>query len=46
LIPANPRTLYTDLYEDQFAQTIAALLGFHFTAEHPIAEPVRELLAK
>lgn len=29
------------LYQVQFAQTIAALLGFHFTAEHPIAEPVK-----
>lgn len=28
------------LYQKQFAQTIAKLLGYTFTATHPIAEPV------
>ena len=28
------------LYDAQFAQTIAALLGFRFTATHPIAAAV------
>lgn len=29
------------VYQDQFAQTIANLLGFHFTANHPVGEPVK-----
>lgn len=29
------------IYEAQYAQTIAQLLGFRFTAEHPVAEGVR-----
>src|ERR1700722_12866805 len=29
------------VYQAQYAQTIATLLGLHFTAEHPIAEPVK-----
>lgn len=33
-----------EIFQAQFAQTIAALLGFHFTAEHPIAQPASELL--
>jgi hypothetical protein len=28
------------LYQEQFAQTIAGLLGYRFTANHPIAEKV------
>jgi len=28
------------IYQDQFAQTIAKLLGFDFTANHPVAAPV------
>jgi Metalloenzyme superfamily len=28
------------IYQDQFAQTMAGLLGFHFEANHPIGEPV------
>ena len=34
------------LYQAQYAQTIAALLGLHFTAKHPVAAPVKELLAR
>jgi hypothetical protein len=30
-------------FQKQFAATIAALLGFNFTAEHPVAEPIKEL---
>ncbi len=29
------------LYQDQFAQTAANLLGFTFTANHPVGEPVK-----
>ncbi|MES1160158.1 MAG: phosphoglyceromutase [Bacteroidota bacterium] len=32
------------IYQKQYAQTIAALLGFHFTAQHPIAEPVQTIV--
>jgi hypothetical protein len=34
------------LFEAQFAQTISALLGFHFTADHPVAPPVSEIIKK
>jgi hypothetical protein len=29
------------IYQRQYAQTIAFLLGFKFTAEHPVAEPLQ-----
>ena len=32
------------LYQAQYAQTIAALLGLHFTAQHPVAGPAAPLL--
>jgi len=32
------------IYQDQFAQTIARLLGFHFTANHPVGEPVEQVM--
>ena len=28
------------LYQKQFAQTMAAILGLHFTAEHPVGEKI------
>jgi len=28
------------IYQEQYAQTIAALLGFHFTANHPVAPAI------
>jgi hypothetical protein len=34
------------LYQEQYAQTIAKLLGYTFKADHPIAEPVKELFGK
>lgn len=34
------------IYQKQYAATIAALLGFNFTAEHPVAEPIQEILSK
>lgn len=34
------------LYQKQFAATIASLLGLKFTAEHPIAEPIRGIYMK
>ena len=32
------------IYQDQFAQTIANLLGFHFTAKHPVGKAVKSVL--
>ncbi|HVU93696.1 MAG TPA: hypothetical protein VHE34_00660 [Puia sp.] len=29
------------VYQQQYAQTIARLLGLHFTANHPIADPIK-----
>ncbi len=32
------------LYQQQFAQTMARILGMNFTAEHPVSEPVQSVL--
>jgi hypothetical protein len=34
------------LFQKQYAATIAALLGLKFTADHPIAEPIRDIYTK
>ncbi|NIJ53866.1 sulfatase-like hydrolase/transferase [Dyadobacter arcticus] len=34
----------TQIYQDQFAQTMAQTLGFTFTANHPVAEPLPSVL--
>jgi hypothetical protein len=34
------------IYQAQYAQTIADLLGLHFTAQHPIATPINQILNK
>ena len=34
------------VYQAQYAQTIAALLGMHFTAKHPVAAPIRDIPGK
>ena len=34
------------LYQKQYAATIAALLGLKFTAEHPVAEPIDDIYTK
>jgi hypothetical protein len=34
----------TQLYQEQFAQTIAKLLGYTFKADHPVAKEIREVL--
>lgn len=34
------------LYQKQYAATIAALLGLKFTATHPIAEPIEDIYTK
>ena len=33
-------------YQQQFAQTIAKLMGYTFKAEHPIAKEITEVLKK
>ena len=32
------------IYQDQFAQTAAKLLGFTFTANHPVGEPIQSVM--
>ena len=39
-------TKETQLYQKQFAQTFAALLGYKFTAEHPVAEGLQPMLVQ
>ena len=34
----------TQIFQDQFAQTAAKLLGFKFTANHPVGEVVKTVL--
>ena len=34
------------LYQEQYAATIAKLLGLTFTAEHPVAKPIEALYTK
>lgn len=34
------------IYQQQYAATIAALLGFHFTASHPVAAGITGLPVK
>ena len=34
------------LYQKQYAATISALLGFTFTAEHPVGESIKEIYTK
>lgn len=34
------------LYQKQYAATIAALLGLEFSAEHPIGEPIKDICTK
>ncbi len=34
------------LYQEQFAQTIAKLLGYTYTSKHPVAQEVTEVLKK
>ena len=34
---------HTQIYQNQFAQTIASLLGLQFTAEHPVANEISSI---
>lgn len=42
--PAGEMKESVQIYQDQFAQTAAQLLGFRFTANHPVGEPVKTVL--
>ncbi len=44
--PLGEMKMSGQLYQKQLAATFAALLGFSFTAEHPVAEPIETLYAK
>lgn len=35
---------HEQIYEDQFAQTIASLLGFHYTANHPVGKAIESVI--
>ncbi len=39
-------TIKQTSYQKQLAATFAALLGFNFKANHPIAEPIQSILGK
>jgi hypothetical protein len=34
------------LYQEQFAQTMAKLLGYTFKADHPIGEEIKSVINK
>jgi hypothetical protein len=41
ILPKGEVKTATQLYQKQFAQTIASLLGFTFKANHPVAEKIK-----
>ncbi|PQJ09893.1 phosphoglyceromutase [Flavipsychrobacter stenotrophus] len=46
MTPAGEMSNTPQLYQKQLAQTIAQILGFTFTAEHPVAVGFKELLVR
>ncbi|KIC95508.1 sulfatase-like hydrolase/transferase [Flavihumibacter solisilvae] len=42
--PLGEVTTAGQIYQEQFAQTISRLLGFAFSAKHPVGEPVKTVL--
>jgi hypothetical protein len=42
--PLGEMKTQTQLYQRQFAQTMAKLMGYTFTAEHPVAEEIKTVL--
>ena len=44
ITPSGERTDDGQLYQNQFAQTIAKLLGYTFTAEHPVGEAIKSVI--
>ncbi len=43
-VPAGEEQSPQQIFQEQYAQTMAMLLGFHFTANHPVAEPVNSVM--
>lgn len=43
--PGGEQRTALQLYQEQFAATIAALLGLKFTANHPVAKPVEAIIS-
>ncbi len=46
IVPNGEVNQKMQVYQKQFAQTIASILGFNFTAEHPVADKVKEVFEK
>jgi len=42
--PTGEMKTQEQIYQDQFAQTAARLLGFKFIANHPVGEPVKTIM--
>jgi hypothetical protein len=40
IIPTGEWKTASQVYQKQFAASFAAFLGFHFTADHPVALPI------
>ena len=43
IIAGGEKKTRTQVYQQQFAQTIARILGYRFTATHPVANEIKEL---
>ena len=44
VVPSGEMTDNVQLYQKQFAQTIAKIMGYTFTAEHPVAEQIKSVI--
>ena len=44
VVPSGEMTDNVQLYQKQFAQTIAKVMGYTFTAEHPVAEQIKSVI--
>ena len=44
IVPSGEMTDNAQLYQKQFAETIAKILGYTFTAEHPVAEQIKSVI--
>lgn len=45
LKPTGEQKTSMQLYQKQIAATIASLLGFKFTANHPVAQPIEQIIS-
>ena len=44
VVPSGEMTDNVQLYQKQFAQTIAKIMGYTFTAEHPVTEQIKSVI--